>query len=168
MTTVEATPEVPEKTSLLETWGQNERMRHIPSHSWMVSKLEGDVRRRVEKLFAPFSALDQSDSRHEALDRAFRALCRAIDRLADAARHQRGNHAPSDLGSRLGWGIGQAAAALNSIDAALFGRRYPFQTHERSKAEPVYGAFLNVLYQLERVTPLVRAIDPNIDEALLE
>lgn len=166
--TVEFATEPIAKPVLLETWGQNERMRHIPSVSWMIEKLDGDVRRRLEKLVASFNRLEQSDSRREPLDQTLRALCRAIDRLADAARHQRAGNAPSDLGTRIHWGVSQAVTALNSIDASLFGRRYPFQTHERSKAEPVYGAFLTVLNHLERVTPLVRAVDANIDEALLE
>ena len=164
-----AAPPTPVKASLLETWGQNERMRHIPTTTWMIHKLEGDVRKRIEKLLASFGGIDPTDARHEPLDRALRSLCRAIDRLADAARHHRGNnHAPSDLGGRLMWALSQAVSGLGAIDASLFGRRYPFQTHERSKAEPVYGAFLNVLYQVERVTSAVRSTDPDIDEKLLD
>jgi hypothetical protein len=166
--TVEFATEPIAKPTLLETWGQNERMRHIPNISWMIEKLDGDIRRRLEKLVAPFNRLDPSDGRREPLDHALRALCRAIDRLADAARHQRAGNAPSDLGTRINWGVSQAVTALSSIDASLFGRRYPFQTHERSKAEPVYGAFLTVLDHVGRVTPLVRSIDANIDEALLD
>ena len=59
-------------------------------------------------------------------------------------------------------------SSLNSLDANLIGRRYPFQTLERSKAELLYGVLLLVIDHVHRVTALARTIDPNIDEKLLE
>ncbi len=161
--------EVPVAKSLLETWGKNERMRHVPPVAWMVDKLEGDLRRRIERLCAPFAAFPAGDPRATAIDAELRALCRAIDRLADSARYSRAaNHAPSELVARIQWGITHAVSCLNSLDANLFGRRYPFQTFERSKAEPLYAALLVVIDHVHRLTNIVRFVAPQIDEVLLE
>src|SRR5437667_379738 len=94
--------EKPATPSLLETWGKNERMRHIPSAEW------------------------------------------------------------------LSWGLSQAVSALHTLDPNLFGRRYPFQTFERSKGEVIYGALLVILDHVNRVMPLVRAVDPDLDSRLHE
>lgn len=172
MNSMLATDNVPEKAPahpLLETWGKNERMRHVPTIEWITRKLDADLRVRVDKVLSVYTALPADDPRHAALESDLRLLCRAIDRLADAARHSRGqSHAPNDLPSRMTWGINHAISCLNSIDPTLFGRRYPFQTHERSKGEPTYAALLVVIQSLERLLPLVRAIDPSIDERLLD
>ena len=178
MTDILATePEVPQVAEaapkpaapvLLETWGQNERMRHVPSIGWIIDKLDGDIRRTIGKLRAPYASLPADDSRHAPLEGELRALCRAIDRLAEAAKHTRTNGAPAELGARIGWAIDHALSCLRSVDANLFGRRYPVQTHERSKAEPVYAALLVVIQHLHRLHPLVLAIDPDLDERLLE
>jgi hypothetical protein len=158
----------PATHSLLETWGKNEVMRHVPPLDWIVRKLDGDLRARIGKIVAVFTAMAPDDPRHGAIESDLRLLCRAIDRLADAARHTRGqNHAPSDLPSRLTWSINHAVSVLGGLDASLFGRRYPFQTHERSRSEPVYAALLVVIQAAERTLPLIRAIDPGIDERLL-
>ena len=73
-----------------------------------------------------------------------------------------------ELGNRISWTIGQAAGALHSLDSTLFGRRYPFQTFERSKGEALYGALLVIIDHLNRVTPLIRDVGPNIDAHLYE
>jgi hypothetical protein len=163
-----ATEETP-RSSLLETHAQNERMRHVPTIAWIVQKLEGDVRHHVEKVWLPYSDLPASDPRHPALEAAFRALCKSLDRVADVAkRHRHHPHAPNDLASRMGWAISQAVTALNSADAETFGRRFPFQTFERSNAEPLWAAVLAVLQRLQRVIELVREIDPEVDERIYE
>src|SRR5437773_2181573 len=95
------TPEKPAAHSLLETWGKNERMRHIPSAEWMTWKLDSDLRHRIDRLLAPFTALPQDDPRHGPADTELRALCRAIERFADTVRHNRGGHAPQELGNRI-------------------------------------------------------------------
>jgi hypothetical protein len=59
-------------------------------------------------------------------------------------------------------------SCLSSLDAALFGRRCPFHTFERSKSEPVYGATVAVLSHLRDLTNIVRTIDPDIDGRLLD
>ena len=161
-------PEKPATRSLLETWGKNERMRHIPSVEWMSWKLDVDVRRRVDKLLAPFVALPQDDPRHGPAEAELRALSRAIDRFADMVRHNRGGQAPQELGNRISWAIGQAIGALHSLDNNLFGRRYPFQNFERSKAESIYGALLIAIDRTHRLTEIVRGIDRSVDEKLLE
>jgi hypothetical protein len=155
--------------SMQETWAQNERMRHIPSVDWMIRKLDTDLRRRVEKLLPPVFSLPGDDPRRAPIEQELRALCAALDRVADVAKHGRHNgHAQSDLQSRIGWSISHAVTNLRTIDPELFGRRFPFQTFERSKAEPLYGAFLTMLQVLGRIVPLVRAIDPSLDERLME
>lgn len=163
------TVEKPAAKTLLETWGKNERMRHVPPVEWIVRKLDVDLRRRIDILFAAFAALTLDDSRRSKIESEFRSLCRAIDRLADVAKYSRGNdsHAPSDLGPRISWAITHAVANLNSLDANLFGRRYPFQTLERSKAETLVAALLVVMNHVGRITSLARGIDPALDERLL-
>jgi hypothetical protein len=157
--------EKPAARSLLETWGKNERMRHVPPIEWLIEKLDGDVRRRIEKLTA--SALGSVSN--EPIDSELRALCRCIDRLADAAKYTRGsNHAPAEIAARIDFAITHAVSCLGSLDATLFGRRYPYQTLERSKAEPLYGAFLVVIEHVHRLTTLIRSVDTRIDERLLE
>src|SRR5262245_18424816 len=154
--------------ALLETWGKNERMRHIPSVAWMSWKLDVDIRRRADRRVAPFAALPRDDPRFAHLDAELRVLLRAIERFTDAVRHNRGGHAPQELPNRSSWSIVQAIGALHSLDGNLFGRRYPFHTFERSKAEPIWGALLTILDHLNRITPLVRAIDPDIDARLYD
>ncbi|HEX2059231.1 MAG TPA: hypothetical protein VHK90_00680 [Thermoanaerobaculia bacterium] len=161
--------ERPSHPSLLENWPHNELMRHIPSIGWMTQKLDGDIRRRIEKLWLPYSDLAASDPRHATLEAEFRALCRALERVSDVARrHHRGGHPPNDLGSRVTWTLSQAVASLNAVDPATFGRRLPFQTFERSNAEPLWAAVLNVIQHVQRIVPLVREIEPEIDERLYE
>jgi hypothetical protein len=160
--------EKPPTRPLQETWGKNERMRHIPSVEWMTWKLDSDLRWRIDKMLAPFTALPADDPRHAAAEAELRALCRAIERFTDTVRHNRGGQGPQDLANRISWLIGQAIGALHSLDGNLFGRRYPLQTHERSKAESIWGALLAIVEHVNRVTPLVRAIDPDIDMRLYE
>lgn len=143
-------------------------MRHVPSAEWMAWKVDQDLRRRIELLFGPYAKLSSDDARRAPLEQALRGLCRAIDRLSEAARHSRNNHPPHELADRIVWGLNQAVASLNSLDPHLLGRRYPFQTGERSKAEPLYGALLVVIQHVGRVLTLVRAVDANVDEHLLE
>ena len=154
--------------SSLETWSKNEPMRHVPSAEWMSWKVDQDLRRRIEILFNAFAAMPSDDARRGPIENELRALCRAIDRLSDAARHARNTHPPHDIGDRIAWGLNQAVASLNSLDPHLIGRRFPFQTLERSKAEPLYGALLVVIQHVGRVLTLVRVVAPNIDEHLLD
>lgn len=157
----------PAAKSLMETWGKNERMRHVPPIDWIIQKLHVDLRRRIDLLFSSFAALPPGDSHSSALEAEFRALCRTIDRLAETAKHTRGN-APSDLRQRIEWALSHAVSTLQSLDANLFGRRYPFQTFERSKGEAIYGALLTVIDRVHRLTAMIRGIDRRIDERLLE
>lgn len=152
-----------------EQWRQNERMRHIPTIAAMIQKLDGDLRHRIEKLFAVYTALPGHDPRHSALEHEFRALCRCIDRVADVAKRHRGNaHPPADLGNRISWGISHAVTNLKEADVETFGRRFPFQTFERSNAEPLWAAMLSVIEHVHRITATIREIDPAIDEQLYE
>lgn len=167
MTLTEATEKAATKP-LLEVWGRNEIMRHVPTAAWLVWKLDHDLRPRIEKLYAPFAALPHDDPRRAAVEEILRALCRAIDRLADTARHSRINQPPQDPGERLTWSIGHAVSCLNSLDPSLFGRRCPFHTFERSRSEPVYGAMVAVIAHVNRLTAAVRTIDPDVDARLLD
>jgi hypothetical protein len=136
-------------------------MRHVPPAEWIVSKLDRDLRRRINVLLtAPIN---------EPLENEMKAVCRAIDRLADAAKQSRAAvQPPQEIASRLDFAITHAVSCLNSLDPNLFGRRYPFQTFERSKAECVYAALLVVIDRVHRLTELVRTVDRGIDAKLLE
>lgn len=155
-------------TALQETWSKNERMRHVPRLDWIIQKLDSDLRRRIGLLTAPFVALMQDDPRHLAIENELRGLCRALDRLTDMVRHPRGAHPPHDLVPRTLWGLDQAISSMRSIDAETFDRRFPFQTMERSRAEPTYAALLLVMAHVDRLLPRIRLIDSRIDERLLE
>jgi hypothetical protein len=161
--------EHPPIRSMLETWGKNERMRHVPSADWILWKVDVDLRRRIERLLQPFATLSADDPRRAALESEFRALGKAIDRFADTIRHSRPlNNTSAEPAARLNTAMGHAVSCLNTLDANLFGRRYPFQTFERSKAEPLYGALLVVIRHIDRIVPMVRQIDSGIDERLFE
>lgn len=153
---------------LLETWGRNEPMRHIPEIGWIAAKLDRDVRRGFEIVWQPYAALAADDPRRAAIETELKAFCRAVDRLADTARHGRNGHNPSELGDRIRHAIDHAVACINTIDPALFGRRFPVQTHERSKAEPVHSSLVVVINHLQKTIELVRTIDRGLDEKLLE
>jgi hypothetical protein len=151
--------EKPAARSPLETWGKNERMRHVPTIEWIVDKLDHDLRRRINVL--------ATSPTNDGIDAELKSLGRAIDRLADTAKHSRTPaQAPAELAARLDSAITHAISCLNSLDPNLFGRRYPFQTLERSKAEMIYGALLVVIDHAHRVTELVRSVDRSVDERL--
>ena len=152
-----------------EQWPRNERMRHIPTIQTMLQKLDGDLRQRIEKLYAVYAALPANDPRHARLEHDFRLLCRCIDRVADVARRPRGQqHPPNDLGNRISWAISHAVTNLREADTDTFGRRFPYQTFERSNAEPLWAAMLSVIDHVHRIVPQVREIDPQVDERLYE
>jgi hypothetical protein len=155
--------------ALQEQWSRNERMRHIPSIPWMIRKLDDDLRHRIEKLHAVYAALPMNDPRHSPLEHELRAVCKAIDRVADVARRPRGNqHPPADLANRISWAISHAVTNLKDGDSDNFGRRFPMQTFERSNAEPLWAAMLSVIDRVQRLVPRIREIDPGIDERLYE
>ena len=136
-------------------------MRHVPAITWIVDKLDHDLRRRINVL--------ASSNANEAIDTEVKAVCKSIDRLADAAKYSRaGGQAPSEIATRIDHAITHAVASLNSLDPNLFGRRYPFQSFERSKSEAIYGALLVVIDRVHRLTQMVRAIDKTVDERLSE
>jgi len=158
-----------EKKSLLESWSTNERMRHVPAVSWMLQKLDGDLRRRIGLLLGPAFGLPSDDPRFGQVDTALRSLCRALDRLSEVARQGRGGgNGSQDLRSKMDAALEMAVSSLRGVDAELVGRRYPVQTFERSKAEPLYAALLMVIESLDRLTTLVRGIEPRIDERIYE
>src|SRR5687768_9290128 len=127
--------------ALLETWSLNERMRHIPSVSWMIQKLDEDLRRRVDLLWNAYAKIVADDPLHAGLEKELRALTRCLDRVSNVARRMQASHQhpPAELGARIQWSLNHAAASLNAVDAETFGRRYPFQTFERSNGEPLWA-----------------------------
>jgi hypothetical protein len=156
--------------TFLEQWPGNERMRHVPSLQWIVEKLDGDVRRRLEKLLVPFSDIGPSDPRYARIEHELRAVCRGLDRIADIARRGRGGdgHPPNDVAARVRWALNHALQNVGSADGDTFGRRFPVQTFERSNAEPLWGATLSVLQHLQNLVPLIRDLEPDIDERMYE
>lgn len=147
--------------ALLEQWASNEPMRHIPQLPWIVQKLDGDLRRRIELLLSCYDGQPE-------LEKEFRGLCRWIDRIADVAKRTRGaqHHPPADVPARVRWAINHTVSVLNTADAGTFGHRYPFQTFERSNGEPLWAAMLSVIDHVHRITELVRTFDPGIDERI--
>ena len=143
-------------------------MRHIPSLRWIVEKLDHDIRRRIEKLLVPWSDVAASDPRHAAIESELRALCRSLDRVGDVARRGKNGHGPNDLTHKVRWSLDHAIQNLNAADTETFGRRFPFHTAERSNAEPLWGAMLGVIQHVQNLVPLIRAIEPDIDERLYE
>src|SRR5438132_6943403 len=111
MSLTEATERTAAKP-LLETWESNERMRHIPPLEWIARKLDADLRPRIETLYGAFASMPGDDPHRPATEEQFRVLCKAIDRLADCARHSRTNHAPGPIGDRLRWSLQHAASNL--------------------------------------------------------
>lgn len=149
----------------LETWADNERMRHVPPLDWMIRKTDVDLRERIHKLAAVFASLPASDPRSSVIDSELRALGGAIDRLADVAKPSRYNANGGDLASRLDAALTHAVSCLRSLEPTPFGKRYPFHTGDRSKGEPVYSSLLAVMCHVDRIVPLVREIDPDVDGA---
>lgn len=157
---------VPHHAPLLERWSENERMRHIPPLPWIVQKVDQDLRRRIDLLWNVYA----NDPHHPEIEKEFRGLCKCIDRVGDVARRTRGNHphAPAELGQRIRWAVNHTVSMLNTVDDATFGHRFPFQTFERSNGEPLWAAMLSVIEHVQRITALVRPLDPRIDERLYE
>ncbi len=152
------------KPALLEEHAANAAMRHIPSLSWLCDKLDGDLRRRIEKLCAALEPRMTAEGEAE-----LRGVCRALDRLADASKHIRNNgHGPNDALHKARWSVNHALSCLRLVDSSTFGRRAPFHHFEKSKSEAVYAAFLVMIHHVERLTNAVRAVDPGIDESLSE
>lgn len=156
------------KSSLLESWEGNERMRHVPTVDWMIRKIDVDARARIEKSMTPILGIPSEDPRRQRAEEELKAVCKALDRLAEVARHGHQGGWQGDLPHRIEAALDHAVENLRSLDADLIGRRYPFQTFERSKSEPLYAALLVVLRVVERLIPLARAIEPDLDERLME
>jgi hypothetical protein len=139
-------------------------MRHIPPIGWISEKLDGDLRRRVEKLCAALEGRVTPEAENQ-----LRALCRALDRVADSAKHIRSNgHGPNDALQKVRWSMNHAVSCVRLVDPVAFGRRGPFHHFEKSKAESLYGAFLIVIDHIHRLTDVLRTIEPAIDEHLCE
>jgi hypothetical protein len=64
--------------------------------------------------------------------------------------------------------MSHAIASLTSADADLFGRRLPFQTFERSNAEPLWSAVLAAIQHVHRLIEMIRSVEPDIDERMYE
>jgi hypothetical protein len=169
MLATEPTQTAPEKApagSLQETWSANERMRHVPTVEWMVRRTDVHLRGTIRHLADVYSRMTSDDARRAAFESGLAAVIRGLDRVADVARHSRHNGTNGDLAHKLESALEHAVANLRSLDADLIGRRFPFQTLERSKAEPLYGALLQTMVAVERLLPLAREVDPGLDERL--
>ena len=166
--TTQPAPEGESPSMALETHATNARMRHIPSAEAIASKLDSDVRYRAETLLSSIAGQTSTEPYAAEIQQQLRLLGRALDRVAEVARQHRGHpHPPQDLASHIRWSIDQTITALHAAEES-FGRRFPFHTGERSSSEPLWGAFLKVLWHLQRLGDLVRTLDPSVDERLLE
>jgi hypothetical protein len=136
----------------LETWAENDRMRHIPPLDWMIRKVDVELRETIHKLATAVSA---TDPRYSTIDSELRAVGGAIDRLADVSKATRYTSNASDLAARLDAALTHAVGCLRALESTPFGKRYPFHTGERSKSEPVYSSLLALMYHVERVQILL-------------
>ena len=152
----------------LEAWSGNDRMRHIPSLDWMIRKIDVEVRRRTDLALGALESAKSDAPSRARLEESLRTVGRALDVLAETARHSRHHHQGGDLSHRLEAALANAGASLRSLDADLIGRRFPYHSFDRSKAEPLYGAVLLTLAHVERSLAIAREIDPRLDERLLE
>jgi hypothetical protein len=157
----------------LEAWKANERMRHVPTLEWVVWKLDSDVRDRVAKLMSAFSPLPGDDPRRARIEAEMKPVCKALDRLSAATRVSRTEstpapHASRPIENRIQWALDHAVGTLKGVDVSTFGRRYPFHMYERSQAESIYGSLLAVMNSVDRLLPLIREVDPGLDERLLD
>jgi hypothetical protein len=144
-------------------------MRHLPPASWIVRKVDVDLRGRIDIVCASFDRLELDNTRRVEAEHALTAVCRTLDRLADVAKHGRTpSHGSAGLTSKVHDAMQHAVANLKTLDESLFGRRYPFQTSERSKAEPLVGCLLAVIDAIRRVVAILRELDPGLDERLLD
>ena len=143
-------------------------MRHIPSADWIIAKVDGDLRRRIDVLCASFGDLEPADSHRAAAEGELTQLCRALDRLAEVARHERHSPHPADIVTKVKEALNHAVSSLRSMDPNMFGRRAPFHTFERSKSEPLVAALLVVIAAVQRAGDALRAHDARLDERLLE
>src|SRR5438067_11992085 len=124
-----------------EEWHSNERMRHVPRVHWIADKVDGDLRTRIERACSTVESVAAGDPRRQAGDEVIRTVCRAVEHLAELAKHTRGQlHPPNALSRHVSWSIQHAVASLRAADDDAIGRRYPLETFERSKAEPLNGA----------------------------
>jgi hypothetical protein len=165
---VQAAETAPPSGRMLEQWADNAPMRHIPPLQWMIGKVDVDLRQRVTKLTQPLIALPGDDPRRASIEAEILQICKAADRVAAAVRpSSRQTLQPPDLIGRAGAALSQAVTCLRTLESTPFGRRYPYQTGDRSKAEPVYGALLALIYRVEQLLPLCRAVDPDTDRRLL-
>ncbi|HEX6179390.1 MAG TPA: hypothetical protein VF057_13590 [Thermoanaerobaculia bacterium] len=170
MLATEPTQTAPEKTptgALQETWSANEKMRHIPTVEWMVRRADVHLRGTIRHLTDAYTRMAADDPRRSAFESGLNAVVRSLDRVADVAKHSRHNGGNGDIQHRIESALEHAVANLRSLDADLIGRRFPFQTFERSKAEPLYGALLQAMWAVDRLLPLGRDVDPGLDERLL-
>ena len=151
----------------LET-APNDRMRHVPSIEWMIRKIDVDVRKRLEHMLLPVGSLEKDDPRRAPIEAAVQHVATALDRLGESAKHSRPVHPPSDPVQRVNASLTQAVRSLRSVDADLFGRRFPYNVFEKSRSEPVYGALLGVLSATAELMPLIRSVDSRLDERLME
>ena len=104
---------------LLETMVRTTSACATSRRSVDVQKLDGDLRRRIEKLLAALLRRCRRTIRGTPRSStSFARVCRAIDRVADVARPPRGNHhPPADLANRISWSIGHAVTNLKAGDA---------------------------------------------------
>lgn len=168
----EATDAQAEKTSglpPLEEWAGNDRMRHIPSLEWMIRKVDVELRRRIDLVRGSLESAQPDGPGRGRLEESLKSVCHALDLLAESARPSRQHHQQGgDLTHKIEAALTNAVAGLRSLDADLIGRRFPYHSFDRSKAEPLYGTLLVALGRVERSLALAREIDPGVNERLLD
>lgn len=150
----------------IERHGETEVMRHVPEVDFLLERLNGDLRWRVDTLWN--AALSRGGALPSPIEQEFRCVIRWLDRIADVVRHHRANGPENDLRSRLDRAVQNATQALSHVDRNLFRRRSPFHLFERSRGEQAFAAFLAAYRATERLVPLVAELDPDISLKLIQ
>jgi hypothetical protein len=154
-----------------EQFSQTEEMRHVPPVSWLIDKLDHDVRSRIETLYTScFESGRSLDSPTiSELETRFRQIYRWLERMGEQARGRRGptNH-DFNLRSRVRAALAFAIESLATVDPVQFRRRNPPNLFERSRGECLYAAFLMVTCEIDRLITAAAAIDPDLHMKLIE
>jgi len=150
----------------IERHGETEEMRHVPPLEFLLDRVSGELRFRVDTLLN--AVMQRASSLPTPIEEELRSLIRWLDRLGDVLRHHRTNGHESDLRVRIDRAFQNATQALSSVDRSLFRRRSPFHLFERSRGEQAFAAILAAFRSTDRLTALVGELDPDIRLKLME
>lgn len=156
----------------IEQHGTTEKMRHVPPLEWLLERLRGAWRERLDKLaMATISATTEPPPSEEVREAELllRRICGWLQTLVQQIRGRRPErHSDSDLHVLLLYSMDQCTAALETLDSAAFRCRTPFHEFETSEGEAIYEQILIILALTGRLEEAVARFDPDISFRLME